>query len=173
MSLDDRSVSELHTTDRLPEYVRGRLSDEERADVEAHLASCAACAEELELLEALLAAPEPRLERSEAERLYTPLPSTSRATWRAGVWRAAAGVAILLAGYSVWLASRTGGEADGTWSADEALAGWETDLAELRPGAGDLRAALGAEGEPSWLELEGQELKDLDLSFGPPEDLEL
>ena len=78
MSLEDRSVNELHATDRLPEYVRGRLSDDVRADVEAHLASCPACGEELQILEALLAAPEPRLEPSEAERLYTPLPPPGR-----------------------------------------------------------------------------------------------
>ncbi len=87
MSLEDRSVNELHATDRLPEYVRGRLSDDERADVEAHLASCPACGEELQILEAVLAAPEPRLEPSEVERLYTPLPPPGRTAWRAGAER--------------------------------------------------------------------------------------
>jgi anti-sigma factor RsiW len=173
MSLEDRSVNELHATDRLPEYVRGRLSDDERADVEAHLASCPACGEELQILEALRAAPEPRLEAAEAERLYTPLPPPGRTAWRSGVWRAAAGIAVVLTSYAVWLASRTGAEVDGTWSADEALAGWETDIAELRPDEMDLRAALGGVGAPAWLELEGGTLNDLDELDGPSEELEL
>lgn len=173
MNLEDRSVSELHATDRLPEYVRGRLSDDEQADVEAHLSSCPACGDEVQILEALLAAPEPRLEASEAERLYTPLPPPGRAAWRAGMWRAAAGLAVMLASAAVWLAIRPDGEVDGTWSADEALAGWETDLAELHPGETDLRAALGGVGGPAWLELEGQALNDLDGSDGPSEELEL
>jgi len=173
MSLEDRSINELHATDRLPEYVRGRLSDDERADVEAHLATCPACGGELQILETLLAAPEPRLEPSEMERLYTPLPSPGRTAWRAGVWRAAAGIAVVLTSYAVWLASRTDGEVDGTWSADEALAGWETDLAELHPGEMELRAALGGVGGPAWLELEGEALNDLDGLDGPSEELEL
>lgn len=173
MSLEDRSVNELHATDRLPEYVRGRLSDGERAAVEAHLSSCPACGEELQILEAVVAAPEPRLKPSEAERLYTPLPPPRSTVWRAGAWRAAAGIAVVLASYAVWLASRTEGETDGTWSADEALAGWETDLAELHPGEGDLRAALGGVGGPTWLGLEGEELNDLDGLDGPSEELEL
>lgn len=173
MSLEDRSVNELHATDRLPEYVRGRLSDDERSDVEAHLASCAACAEELQLLEALLAVPDPYLESHEAERLYTPLRSPGRRMWAAGAWRAAAGIAIVLAGYAVWLASRAEEEAAGAWSADEALAGWETDLAELRPAEMDLRAALGGIGEPAWLGLEGEDLNGLNGSDGPSEELEL
>jgi len=171
MSLEDRSVNELHATDRLPEYVRGRLSDDQRADVEAHLASCPACGEELQILEALRAAPEPRLAPSEAERLYTPLPP-GRTAWRAGVWRAAAGIAVVFTSYAVWLASRTDEEV-GRWSADEALAGWETDLAELHPGEMDLRAALGGVGGPAWLELEGEDLNDLDGLDGPSEELEL
>lgn len=173
MSLEDRSLNELHATDRLPEYVQGRLSHDERADVEAHLASCPACEEELRITEALSAAPEPRLQPSEAERLYTPLPLPGRAAWKTGAWRAAAGVAVVLAGYAVWLASRTAEEADGTWSADEALAGWEMDLAELHPGETALHAALGGDGGRAWLELESQELNDLDGWDGPSEELEL
>ncbi|MEJ2339556.1 MAG: zf-HC2 domain-containing protein [Gemmatimonadales bacterium] len=173
MSLEDRSVSELHATDRLPEYVRGGLSDGERAAVEAHLSTCAVCEEEVQILEALLAAPEPRLTPSEEARLYTPLTSSHPTVWRAGAWRAAAGIAVVLASYAVWLVSRTEGEIDGTWSADEALAGWETDLAELHPGEGELREALGGGGGPAWLELEGEELNDLDGLEGPSEELEL
>lgn len=173
MRLEDRSVNELHATDRLPEYVRGRLSDGERAAVEAHLSSCRACREELQILEELLAAPEPRLEPSEADRLYTPLSPPRPMVWRAGAWRAAAGIAVVLTSYAVWLASRTEGDVDGTWSADEALAGWEMDLAELRPGEGELRAALGGVGGAAWLELEGEELSDSDGLDEPSEEPEL
>ena len=174
MSLEDRSVSELHATDRLPEYVRDRFSDGERAAVETHLSSCVVCAEEVQILEALLAAPEPRLKPSEEARLYTPLTPSRPTVWRTGAWRAAAGIAVVLASYTVWLVSRTEGEIDGTWSADEALAGWETDLAELHPGEGELREALGGVGGPAWLELEGEEeLNNLDGLEGPSEELEL
>jgi hypothetical protein len=88
------------------------------------------------------------------------------------VWRAAAGIAVVLTSYAVWLASRTDGEVDGRWSADEALAGWETDLAELRPGEMDLRAALGGVGGPAW-ELGGEDLNGLDGLDVPSEELEL
>jgi anti-sigma factor RsiW len=173
MSLEDRSLSELHATDRLPEYVRGRLSDEERMEVEAHLASCPACEEELRLTNALLGAPEPRLEPSEAERLYVPLPAPGRTAWRAGVWPAAAGLAVVLTSYAVWLASRTDGEVDRAWSVEEALAGWETDLAELHPGETDLQAALGGVGGTAWLELESGDLNGLEGWDGPSEELDL
>lgn len=173
MSLEDRSVNDLHATDRLPEYVGGRLPREEREDVEGHLASCTSCAEELKLVEALLAAPEPRLEPSEVKRLYTPLRPRVRRVWSAGVWRAAAGITVVVAGYAVWLASRTEGEVADAWSAEEALAGWATDLAELHPAEMDLRAALGGVDGPAWLGLEGEDLNGVNGPDGPSEELQL
>ncbi len=161
------NISELHTTDRLPEYARGDLSSEESASVEAHLDSCRTCREELELLEAIRRAPAPELEPVEAERLYTPLPAHRDRFWRAGAWRAAAGIVVVFAGYGIWLAVQQDRDVGFSWSADAALAGWNEDLAELRPGMLDLRVALGANGGPAtWPELEEEGMEGLDGSFG-------
>jgi anti-sigma factor RsiW len=160
------NISDLHTTDRLPEYSRGELPPEERASVEAHLDSCPTCREELELLEALLSASSPELDASTAKRLYTPLPADRERFWRAGVWRAAAGIVILLTGYGIWLAGQTD-EVESSWSADAALADWDADLAELRPGTLDLRVALGANGGPAaWPEMEGDGMEGLEGTWG-------
>jgi anti-sigma factor RsiW len=170
----DLNISELHTTDRLPEYSKGELAPEERAAVEAHLSSCPACREELELLEALLSVPAPELDPADAERLYTPLPKGRDRVWSPGVWRAAAGIVIVLSGYGIWLAGQASREIEASWSADAALAGWDADLAELRPGMLDLRVALGANGGPAWPELEGDELEgdEMDALDGTWADIE-
>ena len=166
----ERNISELHTTDRLPEYARGELSAREGATVEAHLASCPACQEELELLVAIQSAPAPELDSAEAERLYAPLPQGSDRLWTASAWRAAAGIVIVLTGYGIWLAGRSDSDLEPSWSAEAALAGWDEDLAELRPGMLDLRVALGVNGGlPTWPELEGEGMEGLDESW---EDIE-
>ena len=177
MSLERRNVREMHATDQLPEYSRGELPEGERAVVQDHLASCPACRRELDLLQALLEAPEPRLEPAEAERLYTPLAQGRRRGWavgrrRAGVWQAAAGLAVVLAGYGVWLASRSDREADRSWSAEEALAGWDADLAELRPEVADLQVALGGDAEAVWPDIAGESLAEPDALNGAWEDLD-
>lgn len=160
------NVNDLHATDRLPEYARGELSAHDGAAVEAHLAACEACREELELLVALHAAPAQRLETEEAERLYTPLASHRGGSWTAGVWRAAAGVVLVMTGYGIWLAGRSGPQAEASWSAEAALAGWDEDLAELRPGVLDLRVALGGNGGlPTWPEFDAEGMEGLEESW--------
>lgn len=163
----ERNISELHTTDRLPDYARGELPAEERAAVRAHLDVCAACREELVLVELLRSGSNSALEPAEAARLYTPLPSSSGRSWGVGVWRAAAGVVIVLGGYAIWLAGRSDPQVAASWSVDDALVDWDQDLAELRPGLLDLRVALGANGEPAaWPELEGEGMEGLDDPWG-------
>lgn len=171
MSLDDRSGGR-HPTDRLPDYIGGGLSEQERAAVEGHLANCPPCRTELELLDALRSGPAARLEPAEAERLYTPLPRRRRGDWTVGVWRAAAGVVIVLTSYGIWLTTRAGNGGGETWSADDALAGWDSDLVELRPGVLDLRVALGGNGDPVWPELASDDLVEVDAPADLWEDQE-
>ena len=128
MSMESQSISELHATDRLPEYVRGTLPKGERDVVEGHLAVCADCRRERELLIALADALASELTAAERDRFHVPLGRSSRAgVWRVGVWRAAAGVVIVLTSYGIWMASQDGREGAAAWSADAAVAGWEED----------------------------------------------
>src|SRR5262245_37610449 len=100
--------------DRLPDLLNDRLSANERAEVVAHVAACADCREELELLGAIrsmLSAPAPRVD---VARVVSALPkppsqSTRRPTRRTWAdWRIAATVTILaVGGSSVALLNRT------------------------------------------------------------------
>jgi anti-sigma factor RsiW len=158
----------LHATDRLPEYVRGTLPERERDVVEGHLAVCADCRRERELLIALADAAAGELTPAEKDRFHVPLRRSSRAgVWRVGVWRAAAGVVILLTSYGIWMASQDGGEGGAAWSADAAVAGWEEDLSELSPRAFELQVVLGESLETSWPEFEGG---DVSVLWGPWEE---
>jgi anti-sigma factor RsiW len=162
MSTESQSISELHATDRLPEYVRGTLPEGDRDVVEGHLAVCADCRRERELLIALADAAAGELSPAEQDRFHVPLRRSSRAgVWRAGVWRAAAGVVILLTSYGIWMASQDGGEGGAAWSADAAVAGWEEDLSELSPRAFELQVVLGESLEASWPEFEGGDVSGL------------
>ena len=162
MSTESQSISELHATDRLPEYVRGTLPEGEREVVEGHLAVCADCRRERELLIALADAPAGELTPAEKDRFHVPLRRSSRAdVWRAGAWRAAAGVVILLTSYGIWMASQAGREGGAAWSADAAMAGWEEDLSELSPRAFELQVVLGGSLEASWPDLEGEDVSGL------------
>lgn len=162
MSTESQSISELHATDRLPEYVRGMLPERERDVVEGHLAVCADCRRERELLIALADAPAGELSPAEKDRFHVPLRRSSRTgVWRVGVWRAAAGVVILLTSYGIWMASQDGGEGGAAWSADAAVAGWEEDLSELSPRAFELQVVLGESLETSWPEFEGGDVSGL------------
>ncbi len=162
MSMESQSISELHATDRLPEYVRGTLPEGERDVVEGHLAVCADCRRERELLIALAGTPASEFTPAEKDRFHVPLRRSGRAgVWRVGVWRAAAGVVILLTSYGIWMASQDGGEGGAAWSADAAVAGWEEDLSELSPRAVELQVVLGGGLEPLWPELEGGDVSGL------------
>ncbi len=59
------------TQERLAEYVAGELEDGQRAEIEAHLAQCAACARESDALRAAAGALE-RFAAAERERPVTP-----------------------------------------------------------------------------------------------------
>ncbi len=162
MSTESQSISELHATDRLPEYVSGMLPEGERAVVEGHLAACADCRRMRELLIALADAPAGELTPAEKDRFHVPLRRSNRAgVWRPGVWRAAAGVVILLTSYGIWMASQDGREGGAAWSADAAVAGWEEDLSELSPRAFELQVVLGESLEASWPEFEGRDVSGL------------
>ncbi len=160
--MEGQSISALHATDRLPEYVRGKLPEGERDAVEGHLAVCADCRRERELLIALADAPAGELTPEEKDRLHVPLRRASRAgVWRVGVWRVAAGVVVLLTSYGIWMASQDEREGDAGWSADAAVEGWEEDLSELSPRAFELQVVFGGSLEASWPELEGEDVSGL------------
>jgi hypothetical protein len=100
--------------DRLPELLHDRLPANVRAELVAHVAACADCREELELLRALrsvLAAPAPRVDFTSIVRALPKAPSQtlrprSRRTW--ADWRIAAAITILaVGGSSVALINRT------------------------------------------------------------------
>ena len=100
--------------DRLPDLLHDRLSASVRAEVNAHVAACADCREELELLRALrsmLAAPAPRVD---VASIVSALPKATlqtlrpkpRRTW--ADWRIAAAITVLaVGGSSVALINRT------------------------------------------------------------------
>jgi anti-sigma factor RsiW len=93
--------------DQLPDYVHGRLEPQARARVAAHVATCASCAAEIELLETarrLMAAAAPPIDTA---RIVAALPSPPRATRPALVrrsparltsWRIAAVIATVAIG---------------------------------------------------------------------------
>lgn len=144
---------EEHPTDHLPAYVRGRVEDEGR--VRAHLAACARCRAEVEVLRALFADPVPSMSEQEKVRVFDEFwgRRASRRSWWPGLLKAAAVLALLLAGGTIWRMERVSG--DGKWSPNVALEGWEADLSDLRPEAGDVRVALGYDDESrdlSWAE---------------------
>ena len=99
--------------DRLPELLHDRLPANVRAELVAHVAACADCREELELLRglrAVLAAPAPRVDVASIVSGLPKAPSQlrprSRRTW--ADWRIAAAVTVLaVGGSSVALINRT------------------------------------------------------------------
>ena len=91
--------------DVLPDYVNHRLAAPERSDVETHLASCAACRDEVALLRGLQATlrrvPEVKVDAIAAA--IPPYRAPVKHGWAAG-WRvAAAVVAIAVGGTSIAL----------------------------------------------------------------------
>jgi hypothetical protein len=164
-----------HPIDALPAYVRGTAAD--RAGIERHLAGCAVCRDEVEILRALAdegPAPLSDVERhrvyrafearrtegsAEAPTVGAPSPSLPRRqSWIAPVWRIAAGVTLILTGAGVWQALQPGGSAQ-DWNPDVAIEGWAEDLAELDVAAGDVRLAFGlsAVDDIVWDDLEGMD----------------
>jgi hypothetical protein len=97
--------------DRLPDYLHDRLLGDERRDVEAHLAVCAACRDELALLRALRSTlrPAPRVDAEAIAAAIPPYRAPARARRVVG-WRAAAAIAaITVGGASLTLLHRVAG----------------------------------------------------------------
>src|SRR5215510_12406963 len=100
--------------DRLPDLLNDRLAANEQAEVVAHLAACADCREELELLRAIrsmLLAPTLRVDVARVVSALPKPPSRAtsgptRRTW--ADWRIAAAITVLaVGGSSVALINRT------------------------------------------------------------------
>lgn len=130
-----------HPSDRLPEYVRGAVPD--GTDIERHLAECADCRDEVEILRALADSPVQAMSLSERERAYAALASARPPgpAWMSIAWKVAAAIALLLTGVGVWQVATTAGAAE--WNPTVAEEAWETDLADLEPEPGDVILALG------------------------------
>ena len=95
--------------DLLPDLVHGRLSPEARRDVEAHVAACAECADELALLRGLHASMV-RAPFVDPARIAAAIPAYRapvRRSW--GGWRTAAAItAIMVGGASVAVVRQAG-----------------------------------------------------------------
>lgn len=154
-----------HPEDLLAEYVDGALADEQRAVVDAHLATCARCREEVEAagraVSALATLPEepvplgvtgPVVAEAEGSRRTSARrrPAWERFQWAGGL---AAAAALLLVAV-VLLPELTGRSAD-----DEAAEGGSARAPTAE--AGD--AALGATAETVQLEVLDRDLDDEDL----------
>ena len=99
-----RDCPNAEMRDQLPAYVHGRLDASARAAVEAHLAGCADCAAEIELLQSLAVALSAKLPVIDSRRIVAALPkpgasSRTLVPWRLSRWRAAA-VLVFMAGAS-------------------------------------------------------------------------
>ena len=99
-----RDCPNAEMRDQLPAYVHGRLDAVAQAAVEAHLAPCADCAAELELLRSLRSALSAALPVIDSQRIVAAVPQRGRASpassrWGVTRWRAAA-VLLFMAGAS-------------------------------------------------------------------------
>jgi anti-sigma factor RsiW len=155
-----------HPEDLLAEFVDGTLADDQRAVVDAHLATCARCREEVEAAARAVSAlavlheePVPlgvtgpvmaAAEGSERRRAARRRPAWDRFQWAGGL--AAAAILVLVA--AVLLPRVTGRSAN-----DEAAEGGS----ERAPTAEAGDAALGASAEPLQLEVLDRVLDDDDL----------
>ncbi len=93
--------------EHLPDFAAGRLSDAERRTVEAHLAGCAECREELELV-SMLFSTRARVPEGLHERVVDALADGRRAARRRPAWAlSAAAVAAIALGIGVATEPRT------------------------------------------------------------------
>jgi anti-sigma factor RsiW len=85
--------------DVLPDYVNGRLDAPRRVEVETHLASCAACRDEVELLRDLRATMRraPQVNAAAIAAAIAPYRAPVRHGWATG-WRTAAAIAAIVVG---------------------------------------------------------------------------
>ncbi|MFQ5680056.1 MAG: hypothetical protein ACE5HP_11435 [Gemmatimonadota bacterium] len=146
-----------HPSDSLPEYLRGDAPD--AAAIRKHLRTCDGCRRELEALRALIDVPGEPLSAEERQALYARIggPRVATRGWRRATWRSAAAVALLVAAGGMWQLSRT---ARSEWNPTAAVRAWDTDLADLRPDAEDVRVALGVDDARTDVEWEALDPRD-------------
>lgn len=138
-----RDCPNAEMRDQLPAYVHGRLDVSARAAVAEHLAGCADCAAEIELLQSLGAALSAKLPVIDSQRIVAALPkpgasSTTLAPWRLSRWRAAAVLVFMAGASSLVLLNRSPSRTPDTGptppaaSADAfSFAGGVSDLSEV------------------------------------------
>lgn len=128
--------------DRLPDLMHGRLAPDERARVEAHVASCDECAAELELLRAARGAyshvPVIDTSRIAAAVVRRTRRAPARSVWQRPAWRIAAAISVIsVGGLSLAIArSGIGGATDSALVAAARDSGPGAPAAETT-GAGD------------------------------------
>lgn len=161
--MSDCSNTEIR--ELLPELLHGRLDDVQAAEVRRHVAGCAECAAELELLERVqraysgtpavdTAAIVAALPRPQARGAYAP----GRRTFSLGVLRAAAAIVLLLAGALV-LKTALSGSPNGK-SSQVVVAPHDSAAIVLPPDTPVTRERLAV--APRVLAMSLSELDDLD-----------
>lgn len=161
-----------HPTDRLVEYVRGTAPD--GTEIERHLARCARCREELEIVRALAAVPLERLSDGERRFAYSEFRRRRETgtNWLSAAWKVAAAVALVATGVGIWRIADVSSVGGDDWNPSRALAGWEQEVEDLGVGAGVVSLALAYGPERSYANWE--ELAQLDpeeLARLDPEEL--
>lgn len=158
-----RDCANAEMRDQLPGYVHGRLGAGARAGVETHVASCADCAAELELLRSIAGAMAEALGARatpvDVDRIVAALPAPQRARpiwFRTAQWRAAA-VLLFMAGSSslLWVSQKPPSTSQEPQAAESmTFAGGVADLSEAQ-----LNTLLGEMGR-----LSSTPSADLDVS---------
>lgn len=110
-----RDCDNVTVRERLPDLLHGGLAGDARSEVERHVASCAECARELELLRAVRASlPAPEVD---VERIVASLPayrrSRSALSWPSWPIRAAAAILLVAGAAALWTLSRREPRASG------------------------------------------------------------
>ena len=103
-----RDCENTEMRERLPDLLHGGLADDARSRVERHVASCAECARELELLRAVRASA--RAPQIDVDRIVASLPAY-RPSRRASSWlslpvRIAAAILLVAGAATLWTLSR-------------------------------------------------------------------
>jgi anti-sigma factor RsiW len=146
--------------DRLPDLVNGRLSPDERRELEAHVGTCAECAAELALLRDLRAsmARAPRIDPARVAAAVPAYRAPARRSW--GGWRTAAAItAILVGGASVVVVRQDSRR--GLDSSVPSVPSAEGAARAIPPASRELAAASGAASDLSDRELQAL-LKDIE-----------
>ena len=142
-----RDCANAEVRDQLPEFVHGRLGSTARLAVEAHLATCADCAAEVDLLRSIAGAMgdalAARVPRVDVDRIVAALPAPRRArpVWfRTAQWRAAAVILFMAGSTSLLWVNRKAPSLPSEPLATESMsfAGGVADLSEAQ-----LNALLG------------------------------